>query len=292
MTNLLLAHTNSYHGFSLEEAIKGIAAAGFKHVELSAVKGWTEHVMPDMSDEDLEGVKRLLADHGITAVALSGHCNLMEEQRLDDFRRSIELAAKLGCRYIVTSTGEAHFGEDEERNDDELIRNIKSLLPSLEKHGIILAIETHGEVYGTGTSLYAITQAVGSELVSVNFDTANCFFWGGAQPMDDIRTCVNGVRYVHLKDKIGPQKEWNFPGSGNGELPLREFIEYMGANGYEGPYSVEIEYTEEFCMRDKDQPGDIDIANKEMADSYKFLSSIFTGPLEPECNQEVPTCRE
>ena len=276
MNNLLLAHTNSYHGFSLEEAIKGIAAAGFKHVELSAVKGWTEHVMPDMSEAELNGVKKLLSDHGITAVGLSGHCNLLDAERLDDFRQNIELAAKLGCKYIISSTGEAHFGEEEEKSDDELIKNIKSLLPALEKHGIVLTIETHGEVYGTGSSLYAITQAIGSDFVGVNFDTANCVFWGGAEPMEDIKKCVNGVKYVHLKDKAGTeQKGWNFPGVGNGDLPLREFIEYMGKNGYEGPYSVEIEYTEEYCMRDKDQPGDIDIANKEMADSYKFLKSIF-----------------
>ena len=274
MKNQLLGHTNSYHGFSLEEALKGISDAGFKCVELSAVKGWTEHVRADMSEEELNDVKRLLADNGLDAVGLSGHCNLMDESRLDDFRKNIELAAKLGCKYIITSTGEAHFGEGEAKSDDELIKNIKSLLPLLEKYSIVLAIETHGEVYGTGTALYEITKSIGSDLVCVNFDTANCFFWGGAQPMDDIKACAGGVKYVHLKDKIGPQKAWNFPGVGNGELPLREFIEYMNGNGYEGPYSVEIEYTEEYCMRDKDQPGDLDIANKEMADSYKFLSSI------------------
>ena len=276
MNNLLLAHTNSYHGFSLKEAIKGIAAAGFKHVEISAVKGWTEHVMPDMNDTELGGIKKLLSDHGITAVGLSAHCNLMDAGRLYDFRSSIELAAKLGCKYIVSSTGEAHFGEEENISDDELIRNIRSLLPPLERHGITLVIETHGEVYGTGQSLYAIMQEIDSELVGINFDTANCIYWGGAKTMDDIKTCADRVKYVHLKDKLGSkQREWNFPGVGNGDLPLREFIEYMGKNGYEGPYSVEIEYTEDYCMRDKDQPGDIDIANKEMADSFKFLSSIF-----------------
>jgi len=276
MNNLLLAHTNSYHGFSLEEAIKGIAAAGFKHVELSAVKGWTEHVMPEMSDAEIEKVQKLLSDNGITAVGLSAHSNLLDEKRLDDCRKSIELAAKLGCKYIISSTGEAHFGEEETKSDDELIKNIKSLLPLLEKHDVILTIETHGEVYGTGKSIYAVTKQIGSDYVGVNFDTANCIFWGGCEPMTDIKTCVDGVNYVHLKDKRGTaQKEWNFPGVGNGDLPLREFIEYMGKNGYEGPYSVEIEYTEEYCMRDKDQPGDIDIANKEMADSYKFLMSIF-----------------
>ena len=276
MKNLLLGHTNSYHGFSLEEAIKGIAAAGFKHVELSAVKGWTEHVMPDMSDAELSEVKKLLSDHDVSAVALSGHCNLIDAERLGDFRKNIELAAKFGCKYIISSTGEAHFGEEETRSDDELIKNIKSLLPLLEKHDIALTIETHGEVYGTGKALYSVIKAIDSKYVGINFDTANCVFWGGSTPMEDIKTCADGVNFVHLKDKGGTnQKDWNFPGLGNGNLPLREFIEYMSKHGYEGPYSVEIEYTEDFCMRDKDQPGDIDIANKEMADSYKFLKSIF-----------------
>ena len=42
--NRLGGHSNSYHTYSLEEALEGIAAAGYKFVELSAVRGWTEHV--------------------------------------------------------------------------------------------------------------------------------------------------------------------------------------------------------------------------------------------------------
>ena len=275
MKNLLLGHTNSYHGFSLEEALGGIAAAGFKYVEINAVKGWTEHLRADMSEKELGRVRNMLDGLGLEVIALSGHCNLMDGQRLDDFRLNIELAAKLGCKYIISSVGEAHFGEEEERNDGKLIESLKSLLPLLEKHNITLAIETHGDDYGTGQSLVGVVLGVNSPLVGINFDTANCFFWGGVQPMDDIKTCVQDVKFVHLKDKIGPQKEWNFPGAGNGELPLRELIKFMTENGYQGPYSVEIEYTEKFCMREKDRPGDIDIANGEMADSFKFLSSIF-----------------
>ena len=275
MKNLLLGHTNSYHGFSLEEALKGISAAGFKHVELSASKGWTEHVRSDMSDEEILEVKRLLDHYDLDAAALSGHCNLMDAERLGDFRDNIDLAAKFGCKYIVSSTGEAHFGEDEVFDIDKLSENIKSLLPLLEKHNITLAIETHGEDFGTGESLLALIGKVDSPLVSINFDSANCFYWGGASPMDDIKTCIDEVKFVHLKDKIGTQKVWHFPGAGNGELPLRDLIAYMLEKGYAGPYSVEIEYTEEYCMREKDLPGDLDIANREMADSFNFLSSIF-----------------
>jgi L-ribulose-5-phosphate 3-epimerase len=41
---VLAAHTNSYHSYSFEQALAGIADAGYRWVELSAVPGWTEHV--------------------------------------------------------------------------------------------------------------------------------------------------------------------------------------------------------------------------------------------------------
>ena len=40
MPNPLAGHTNSYHSYGFDEALAGIADAGFKHVELSAVPGW------------------------------------------------------------------------------------------------------------------------------------------------------------------------------------------------------------------------------------------------------------
>jgi sugar phosphate isomerase/epimerase len=272
MKNEFLVNMNSYHGFSLEEALAGAAKAGFKAVELAAVRGWTEHVSADMDDAQIQGVKDLLAKYGLKAVALAGHCNLMDENRLADFERNIELAHRFGCAYIVTSTGEAHFGEGEEFSNDVLVANIKKILPKLEATGIRMVLEIHGD-YGTGESLYAITQAVASPYVGINYDTANVFFYGGKSPMDDIKTCYGDVFYVHLKDKSGAQKVWDFPGVGNGELPLKEFMEFMDSVGYEGPYSIEIEYTEAFTMRDK-QPGDIDVANRELADSYRYLKSL------------------
>jgi sugar phosphate isomerase/epimerase len=122
--------------------------------------------------------------------------------------------------------------------------------------------------------MFALTKKVDSPLVAINYDTANVYYFGGKIPTDDIKICASGVKYVHLKDKKGEQKEWNFPGVGNGELPLADFMDYMDAQGYTGPYSVEIEYTQDYCMRDKDQPGDIDRADKEMADSFAYLKSL------------------
>jgi sugar phosphate isomerase/epimerase len=273
VSNIFAGHTNSYHGFTFEQALQGISAAGFKCAELTAVKGWTEHLSADMSDAELDEAKALMAKYGIDGISLSGHCDLFDEQRLEDFRKNIELASKLGCRYIVTSTGEAHFGEEEGMNDDILVEHIKSLLPDLEKYDLTMVLELHG-VYCKGEDMARITRAVGSPYVGVNYDTANVLYFGDTSCIDDIKTCIDQVKYVHLKDKIGGKEHWHFPGTGNGELPLKEFMEYMDANNYTGPYSIAIEYTEDYCMRDKDQPGDIDVANKEMSDAWKYLHSL------------------
>lgn len=55
MADRLAVSTNTYHTYSLEEALAGIAASGFTSVELVSVPGWTEHVRRDADDaEDAE----------------------------------------------------------------------------------------------------------------------------------------------------------------------------------------------------------------------------------------------
>jgi len=270
MENKVALSLNSYHGFNVDQSIEGAAAAGFQFVELCAVKGWTENVMPDMDKAELDRIKKKMADLKLAPIALSGHCNLLDEKRLDDFRKNIALAAEFGCRFIITSSGEAHFGEDEKIADELLAENIKSLLPDLQKAGLVLGLEVHGE-YGTGASLLPVVEKVASELVGIAYDTGNTMYYGGKKCDEDIKTCADFVKYVHLKDKIGGLKEWNFPAAGKGELNLAAFMNYLNDNGYKGPYSVEIEFTENFTMNPK-KSGDIDIANRAAKDSLMYFS--------------------
>lgn len=271
MKNIISVSTNTYHGFGVDEALEGIAAAGFKYVELTAVRGWTEHVMPNFAEDELVRVENKLKDLGLKCIALSGHCNLMEAERLNDFRANMKLAKRFGCEFIITSTGEAHFGKDESFSDDVLIENIKAILPDLEKYDLKLGLEIHGE-YGTGESLYRIYKGVGSDRVGVNYDTANTVFYGGKNPMDDVKTCTDGINYVHLKDKVGFDKVWNFPAIGSGDLDLIGFMDYLSNNGYIAPFSIEVEFNEEFTMRDKVE-GDLEVVNKAVKDSFDYLKS-------------------
>ena len=74
----------------------GIAGAGFTSVELTSVPGWTEHVRRDADDAEIQRVKDLLRQHGLTAVSLSGHSDLVSDEGVGEFRKALNLARKLG----------------------------------------------------------------------------------------------------------------------------------------------------------------------------------------------------
>jgi len=78
--------------------------------------------------------------------------------------------------------------------------------------------------------------------VALCYDTGNCYYYGGAEPGEDLRACAAHVRHMHMKDKAGAYDEWNFPALGDGYADLK------GALALAGPskgttLSMEIEFT-------------------------------------------------
>ncbi len=265
MKRIIAVNSNTYHGFSLKDAISGIKAAGFNYIELTATKGWTEHVFPTMSLNELYEVEEQLIEAGLTPISLSGHTNLMDNNRLDDFIANIRLAHFFGCKYIISSIGEAHLEDQAELSDQKTAENIKTLIPYLEDYGLILGLENHGK-HGTGKQLKKIVDLIDSERVVVNYDTANAIFYG-EENLDlaaDLKSALDKVGHLHLKDKAGAQKEWNFPALGRGNIDFEPLFKLLKESENNSPFSIEIEFRE-------DGPADLAEVNQAVKDSYQFL---------------------
>ena len=153
MKRIIAVNSNCYHGYAIEEAVAGIRRAGFHYIELTATKGWTEHVFPDMSFERLLEIQDLLRRNELIPFSMSGHCNLMDPERIPDFEKNIRLAAFFGCQYIVSSIGEAHLANQAVADDHQVARSVSALIPMLEQHNLTLVLETHGKEHGTGEKL-------------------------------------------------------------------------------------------------------------------------------------------
>lgn len=265
LEHTILVNSNCYHGFSIEEAIEGIAAAGFHYIELTATKGWTEHVFADQTFARLVEVKHLLAEKHLIPLALSGHTNLMDMDRIGDFINNIEIAHFFGSRYIVSSIGEAHL-KNKTEDSEALYRNIRQLLPLLETYDMMLVLEIHGEA-GSGAAINEIVKTIDSDRVKINYDTANAIFYGGVDIIEDMKGCMENIAYMHIKDKAGEQKVWNFPALGDGDIDFGNVFEVLEDSHNEAPLSIEIEFT-------ADGVSDVEQVHEAVRRSYAYLKQL------------------
>ena len=263
MKRTIIANSNCYHGYSIYQALDGIAAAGFRNIELTCTRGWTEHIIPSLTFSELLRIKDAIADHGLSVPAVSGHSNLMDPARLADFRENIRLASFFGASIIVSSVGEAHIEDREKTGDRGVAESIRTLLPLLEDLDMTLVLETHGE-HGTASRLKTITDMVGSKRVGICYDTANAIFYGDVEGTEDLEEAMDSIAYLHVKDKAGGRHEWNFPALGRGYVDFPAIFACLDAHSNPAPLSVEIEFT-------KDGAKDIDEVDEAMAASAEYL---------------------
>jgi sugar phosphate isomerase/epimerase len=222
-----------------------------------------------MSFSELYSVKDRLKAAGLTPFSLSGHCNLMDTGRIGDFLANIRLAAFFGCDTIVSSIGEAHLKDQAVTSNAGVAQHIRDLTPYLEEYNLTLALENHGE-HATGQIIKSIVDLVGSPRVVVNYDTANVIYYADVDPMQDLPTCLDRVGHVHLKDKAGATREWNFPALGQGHVDIPGIIGLLEKAGNASPLSIEIEFTQA-------GPRDLAEVNQAVQVSFDYLVGLGLG---------------
>ena len=232
----LAGHANSYHSYSAEEAYAGLAEAGYRAVELSAVPGWTEHV--DVHGDPAETRARL-AHYGLEALTISGHSDLTTREGLEHGLAVVAWAERYGLPVVNTAIGgHAHVEESEAA----FLANIGTLADAGAAAGLVVALEIHGDLMATGALSAALLDRIGHPAVKVNYDTANVEHYGGVRAEDDLPAIADRVANVHLKDMRGGKGDWDFPAIGQGHVDFGRVVEILAAAGFDGPYSVEVEF--------------------------------------------------
>jgi L-ribulose-5-phosphate 3-epimerase len=261
MTNPLAGHTNTYHTYGFEEALEGIASAGYAYVELSAVPGWTEHV--GLDDPPAE-VRRKLEGYGLEAVSLSGHSDLTTRDGVEHGIKAVRWAADYGLGIVNTAVG-GHQSADE--NEAAFLGNVGELADAAEAAGILVALEIHGDIMASSEVTIPLLDKIGRDSVKVNYDTANVEFYSGEKAVDDLPKITPYLAHVHLKDTVGGKGVWNFPAIGDGTVDFGRVLQILREAGYTGPYSVELEFTGE------PWPPLADV-NESMRRSYEHLKGL------------------
>jgi L-ribulose-5-phosphate 3-epimerase len=261
--NPLAGHTGSYVSYSTDDALAGIAAAGFRHVELAAVPGAVEHV--DVHGDPAETRARL-DHHGLEAVSISGHSNLTTKEGLDHGLAVVRWAERFGLPIVNTAVG--GHAPDVDESESAFLANIGTLADAAQAAGIIIALEIHGDLMASGERSLPLLDRIGHPAVKVNYDTANVEYYAGTAAVDDLPAIADRVAHVHLKDARGGKGSWDFPAIGQGHVDFERVLGILRDAGYDGPYSVEIEFTGEMPWPPLEE------VNAAMRESHATLTAL------------------
>jgi sugar phosphate isomerase/epimerase len=264
LANRLAATTSCYAPYGLEEALGGIASSGFRYVEIAAIRGIIEHLRLEADARSLARAQRLLNDYSVTPVALSAHSNLTTRRGLKDAFLALDLCERMGIPILNTAVGGPEEGEE---NEDAFLANIGGLATYAAERDVTITLEIHGHLTATGRSTRTLIEKVGRANVRINYDTANCEYYGGVRAEDDLHDALPLVALCHLKDKIGGQRIWNFPAIGGGHVDFARLLRMLRRGGYQGPYSVEVEF------KGKPWPPLV-VVNRALKKSYRYLNAL------------------
>lgn len=265
MDNTIGASSVIYDPFGAEEAFKGVAASGFKFIEITYMKGFAENIVKrpeDISKKDIDDILALANEYGLSIYAFSVYEYIISKNAVDKFKKIIDVANAMGAHTIITDTGNVKKTEYDKIN--LFYENIAEIAEYARSNNTNICFEIHGGLCSTGRQGVEIVKKIDHPNVKLNYDTANVIYFGGERPEEDIIGLWPYFGFMHLKDKAGRNPEWDFPAVGDGNIDFKKIFEEI--KEYDGPISVEIELTEgEYTLKE---------VNDAFKKSYNFIKSF------------------
>ena len=211
-----------YGGFRLEQALEGIAKAGYKAIELCARPGMAPHLEIGKTASYYEEIKAQVASHGLAIESVAGTGGIgMDSPAFDAV---IEAAQQVGAPAIAEGAGGKSDDEESFKQVVELV-NVTAVRTS--QAGIKLSLKPHvnNAVYSTETALRFMRE-VDREWVGINFDASHIWRTAAAEdPVGSLQQLRDYIAMLRIRDNresregpIGPV-ETQIPGKGSIDLP-------------------------------------------------------------------------
>jgi len=222
-----------YRGDEFAEGVRRAKCAGFAAIEFW---GWW--------DKDLDAVERVLEETGVQLYALCTRMiSLVDESLrsayLDGLAESIAVAARLGCRRLVTQVGQELSGVSRELQRQSLVAGLRACVPLLERHDMTLLVEPlntrvdhPGYFLAAADEAFAVLGEVGSERVKLVYDIYHQQITEG-HILTTMADHLSAIGHVHAA---------GCPGRGEldtGELDYPRIFRALEAMGYAGAIGLE-----------------------------------------------------
>jgi sugar phosphate isomerase/epimerase len=250
--------TNAYLKFSFAEAVRRLAAIGYRGVEVMAD---VPHAWPAcLLEEQKQAIRRALTDHDLAISNVNAfmmnaisdprqrywHPSWIEPDRhyrqirIDHTRRSLTLARELGAPCITTEPGgPVEPGGSWSAALKLFVEGLKPVAEHAEQEGVLLLIEPEpGLLIEKADQFLELMEHLDSPAVGLNFDIGH-FYCVGDEPAPTVHRLAPYIRHFHLED-IAASRVHHHLIPGEGAIDFAATFAAIRQIGYTGWVTIEL----------------------------------------------------
>lgn len=194
------------------------------------------------SDEYIDKTAEKLKKAGICISCFASGCALKEkekrEENIAEIKKYIELAKKMGTKYIRILADKWALPEGDEVDDELIADELKELSSFAEEAKVYLLVETNG-VFADTKRLKKLLDEVSSDFVAALWDMHHPYRYMNESPAETVSNLGSYIKYTHIKDSVKNGEETEYKMMGEGDLPVEAMINELRSIGYDGFISLE-----------------------------------------------------
>jgi len=224
----------AWTNWSYDEALDGIAAAGYKLTGLLSGHRGEVFTASRATSEYLDGLKKRIAQRGlvvnVTAIHFRPEAALADN--IADLRKQIENAARLELKFMLT------FGVDKPEHYEDFYKLMADAAGQGEKRGLQIVMKPHGGASGASEEIRRCVDKVGHANFKIWYDAGNIIYYTGKDPVSELEPIAGQVSGFCAKDCPGPKGEV-MSQFGTGKVDFKAVFAKLKSVGFNGPILVE-----------------------------------------------------
>lgn len=221
------------------EQFEHLNKLGIEYFEPRGIDGKN---ISELDENDVDILKEKMNKYNIKVSSIGSPIGKIKitddfDVHMEKLKKTIDIAKKLGTKYIRIFSFYIPEGEKPENYRDEVIKRMKEMTKLAQENDIILLHENEKGIYGDiAPRCLEILDAVNSANLRAVFDPANFIQCGQKVYPEAFSMLKNHVCYMHIKDAL---ENGDVVPAGYGLGDVKLILKDLKDSGYNGFLSLE-----------------------------------------------------
>lgn len=214
--------------FTFDEALSGIASAGFEYFGFLAQQK-KMLIAADTPPQEVEAAAAQVRRHGLEPafVPSSIPMDIPEDEAVARVRRLVDNAKRAGATIVL------EMGARPE-NAQRYFSVMRQAAPYAAEQSITVALKPHGGISTTGDDCVRAMEAVNHPGYRLCFDPGNLLYYAGQRPEGELSKLAPYVVAMCIKDETGGIKGSVSVTPGDGDVDFPAVFKILNDHGFDG----------------------------------------------------------